>query len=144
MRSLRKQAAQILRQIPVMRHALRSLTDRIEAEQRYLDGFRSLAASEAADREKIDEHLFCFEQLSLEKELLSAQIGAVETAMGRLSAREKAVLEGFFKENYDAGVPLDLMDEMGYEKSALYELRGRALDRFAAYYGLSGPRVMRA
>lgn len=132
----RKQAIALLRAYPAMQTVLLNLQDHLDSEEQVIDTYRRRKTKKGSrDWESAGEHLFVFENLSIERCLLQSRVNAIARSLAALSDSERALLDAFFNENYTKDTPFQLMDAFGYEKTQLYHYRGRAIDRFAANMG---------
>lgn len=130
----RKKAAGVLRAYPAMKNALCNLEEQIQAEGDLLTACRRHTLREK-ELYSAKEHLFIYENLILQRNLVATRLRAIERSLSALDEKERSMLTSFFLEPYDRDTPFALMEQYGYEKSQLYYYRSRALDRFAQNYG---------
>ena len=138
----KKEAVNLLKEYPQRKDSLQSLKQRhamLERELRELNehgGKPQVKGELTAAQEQLLSSTTEQKQLLLNYQLAKLQLQWIEKGLSALDEDERMVLEGF----YFIGGPCvkgDLMDALCIERTALYQLKDRALRKFTmSMYGL--------
>ncbi len=138
----KKEAVNLLKEYPQRKDSLQSLKQRhamLERELRELNehsGKPPVKGELTAAQEQLLSSTTEQKQLLLNYQLAKLQLQWIEKGLSALDEDERMVLEGF----YLIGGPCvksDLMDALCIERTALYQLKDRALRKFTmSMYGL--------
>ena len=139
----KKEAINLLKDYPAKQESMTNLKERyrmLDYEMQNLHAAQSDKIPVKGGLSRQQEHLINTiaekEQLKCNYNIVKQQLDWIDRGLASLSADERLVLEGFFITT-GAEVKNDLMDSLCIERSALYELRDRALRKFTmSMYGL--------
>lgn len=139
-----KEAIDDLRRYPALRQSLDSIRERRAALDLQAGAVRSsfhdaAPVSGGGSSGAEDKLIACImerERLAANYKAVSKLVRQIEIALSLLGEDEQLVLERFYIHRQDRNVER-LCEELGYEKSRVYELKNRALRRFTiAMYGI--------
>lgn len=134
MNDTRKRAADFIAEYKKLEREKEIVTDQMYGTAEL---YRELMCYEKNDKEQgmFDEYKMRLERM-LNK--LNAQRGAIqlrmkliESIIGRLSDVERLILRRYYIEGDSKGAADDLMEDLSYEKTHVYRLRDKALDKVA-------------
>ena len=138
----KKEAVNLLKEYPMRKDSLQSLKQRhamLDREVKELtarEEIPSVKGELSAAQNQLLSSTAEQKQLQLNYQLAKVQLQWIEKGLSALDEDERMVLEGF----YLIGGPCvksDLMDALCNERSALYQLKDRALRKFTmSMYGL--------
>ncbi len=139
----KKEAINLLKDYPVKMYALENLKERytmLELESKSIRASQTSSIPLKGDLNRQQEHLINSlaekEQLQANFRFTKRHINWIEKGLSSLEEDERQVLEGFFIKG-DSRAKEDLMDQLAIERSALYDLKEKALRKFAlSMYGL--------
>lgn len=78
------------------------------------------------------------ERLRLNYSVAKRLVGMIDGALSLLTDKERRVLERFYILQHESGYVERLCNELGYEKTRIYELKNIALKKFTiAMYGIA-------
>lgn len=139
-----KEAIDDLRRYPALRQSLDSIRERRAALDLQAGAVRSsfrdaAPVSGGGGSGAEDKLIACImerERLAANYKAVSKLVRQIEIALSLLGEDEQLALERFYIHHQDRHVER-LCEELGYEKSNVYELKDRALRRFTiAMYGI--------
>ena len=133
-----------LREYPQLLAALETIPEQLIALRDEAEGIRSSASdgvpvSGGTNRreERLIENVFRRQRLERGLRIAKRRTSAMKKALDTLDERERRVIDGFYLQRRGDHVEA-LCSALGYEKSAVYDLKDRALVKLArALTGLS-------
>ncbi len=139
----KKEAINLLKDYPAKKDSLENLKERyamLELESQSLRAAQTTSIPLKGGLSRQQEHLINSlaekEQLQANYRFTKQQLNWVEKGLSQLAEDERLVLMGFYA-NDDSYSKNDLMDQLCIERSALYELKEKALRKFTlTMYGL--------
>ena len=138
----KKEAVNLLKEYPMRKDSLQSLKHRhamLDREVKELTAHEELPTVKgelSAAQDQLLSSTAEEKQLQLNYQLTKLQLQWIERGLSALDEDERMVLEGFYLIG-GPSVKSDLMDALCIERSALYQLKDRALRKFTmSMYGL--------
>ena len=139
----KKEAMNLLKDYPARKDALGSIKERYAMLECESQGLRAAQTDKIPlkgglnrQQERLINTMAEKEQLQFNYRMAKQQLDWIDKGLNNLEPDERQVLEGFFISTSSTAKD-DLMDSLCIERSALYELRDRALRKFTiSMYGL--------
>jgi len=131
----------VLGEYLILQAKVANLPERIAAERARLTAIRSASAESAAVsgsgvnmRQERDTAIIAeCDRLSSQLQLARKDLACIENALAALDEKERRVVE-LMDIQQQSGAVDRLCTEMGYERTKVYIIHNRALDKFSAVY----------
>jgi DNA-directed RNA polymerase sigma subunit (sigma70/sigma32) len=139
----KKIAIDDLRRYPHLKESLLHIPKKIEALEEYnqsikggMSGSEPVSGGTSTSEDRLISNICERERLGHNYNAVSKLVAMIETALGMLNPTERKVLERFYI-NRSSGYVERLCDELGYEKSRIYQIKEDALLKYTrTMYGL--------
>jgi len=139
----KKVAVEDLRRYQHLKKSLSHIPQRIETLEEYnlavkggMSGSEPVSGGTSTSEDRLISNICERERLGHNYKAVKGLVDMIEEGLGMLNKTERLVLERFYI-NRTQGYVDRLMDELGYEKSRVYQIKDDALHKFTvAMYGL--------